>query len=423
MNGEQERNGLDAREAPSPSDERVSPSSESMAGRNEIVKLTATNSLLSAFADCRMRYVWRYERELVPITFAVPLTWGDLAHRLIEILYRVRPEDLVWAGMVETAAEKWIESKVETVRKAAAAQPFGDQLGSARVDETRERARQIADEVLAVLAHYRDTRLADDWRRYTFHMVEQTFNVPLPTIDGRRHSQWRFAGKLDIVASDRDSGMCKIWDHKFSTRNLEELQVDADTDTQPLGYLYAATFLATTKPRLFRPGDSPLWSSSIPTPRGFVHNWIRRSVPAEPPLLANRKSATLSRDKRLVTTVPLYRQAIARHGLDPADYADHLAWLAKNEQTFVRRTEPNIGGDEIVRWTQETAAAIREVRLVQRDERQAYRNPHACRRIGRSRCPYIPLCFGDPTDARVLSQFRHERAHVELYDENEGEGE
>ena len=84
----------------------------------------------------------------------------------------------------------------------------------------------------------------------------------------------------------------------------------------------------------------------------------------------------------------------------------------------MRRSEPNIGGDEIVRWAFETAAIMRDVRLCERDERQAYRNSKSCRRIGRSRCPYIPLCYGDPTDARTLSQFRHEQAHIELADES-----
>lgn len=419
---EQERFGLDAREAPSPSDERVSPSPESVTPTSEIVKLTATNSMLRTFADCRMRYVWRYLRELVPITFAVPLVWGDLAHRLIEMLYAVEPGALVW-GDVESAAQRWINGKVDTVRAAVERQPFGDQLGDARLDTTRSEAEAIAAEVLAVLAHYRDTRLAHDWNEYDFHMVEQTFRVPLPTVDGRRHAQWSFAGKWDLVATHRASGACKIWDHKFSTRNLEELQVDGDTDTQPLGYLYAATFLATTKPRLLRPGDAPLWPATMPTPSGFVHNWIRRAVPTEPGLLANRKNPTLSRAKTHVTTTALYRQAIARHGLDENEYADHLAWLEQNEPSFVRRSEPNIGSDEIVRWAMETAAAIRDVRLVQRDERQAYRNPHACRRIGRSRCPYIPLCYGDPTDANTLSQYRHERAHVELSNDDEHESE
>jgi hypothetical protein len=393
-----------------------------MSATPEIVKLTATNSMLSTFNECRMRYVWRYLRELVPITFAVPLVWGDLAHRLIDTLYTVAPDLLVW-GDVESAAQRWVDGKVETVRAAVERQPFGDQLGGVRIEETRTEARAIADEVLAVLAHYRDTRLAQDWQEYDFHMVEQTFRVPLPTVDGRRHPQWSFAGKLDIVATHRASGLCKIWDHKFSTRRLEELQVEGDTDTQPLGYLYAATFLATTKPRLLRPGDAPLWNATIPTPTGFVHNWVRRAVPTEPGLLAKRKSPTLSQAKAHVTTTALYRQAIARHGLDESDYADHLAWLEKNEPSFVRRSEPNIGSDEIVRWAMETAAQIRDVRLVQRDERQAYRNPKSCRRIGRSRCPYIPLCYGDPTDSNTLAQFRHEQAHVELVDDDDEQSE
>jgi PD-(D/E)XK nuclease superfamily len=416
--------GLDTREAPSPKDERVNPSTESMAARSEIVKLTATNSMLGTFLDCRMRYVWRYLRELVPITFAVPLVWGDLGHRLIEMLYRVEPGLLVW-GDVEAAAAKWIDGKVDTVRGTLDAQPFGDQLGDARLETVRSEATEIADEVLAVLAHYRDTRVALDWQEYDFHMVEQTFRVPLPTVDGRRHAQWSFAGKWDLVATRRATGVCKLWDHKFSKRRLEELQIEGDTDTQPLGYMYGATFLATTQARLLRPGDAPLWSASIPTPQGFVHNWIRRAVPTEPGLLAKRKSPTLSKAKTHVTTTALYRQAIARHNLDESDYADHLAWLGQNEPSFVRRSEPNIGGDEIVRWAFETAAAMRDVRLVERDERQAYRNPKSCRRIGRSRCPYIPLCYGDPTDARTLSQFRHEQAHIELADEpdeNDTEG-
>jgi hypothetical protein len=395
-----------------------------MATKDRIVKLVATNSMLSTFLDCRMRFVWRYMRELVPITSSVPLIWGDLGHRLLEVLYASTLPNIASTSTeidLSASVDAWIAEKVAGAMGAIELQPFADQFAEMQIEETREQAREIADEVLDVIQYYIGARYDEDVERYTFHMVEKTFNVPLPTIDGRRLTNTSFAGKWDLVATDKETGVCKLWDHKFSVRNLNELQIEGDTDTQPLGYLYAASFLSTAKARQLRPGDRPLWSSAIPMPKGFVHNWIRRSVPSEPPLLKNRKQPTLSKSKQLVTTAALYRDALAKHNIDPTDYADHLQWLEENEQSFVRRTEPNIEIQEIEKWLEETTATVRDVRLVMRDERQAYRNPRACRRLGRGRCPYIPLCFGESENPSVLAQFRHERAHIELGEQDEEE--
>ncbi len=69
---------------------------------------------------------------------------------------------------------------------------------------------------------------------------------------------------------------------------------------------------------------------------GMYYQYLRKKNPTVPALL---KNGQLSKRSDIVTTVEVYREAIAQHGLDESGYVDILAHIASTEQqNFFYRT-------------------------------------------------------------------------------------
>jgi len=380
-----------------------------------------TDSLLKAVRRCPRLYWLRYTRELVPVRTAVPLVWGTLGHLLVGKLYELARDNtpaeakVMAPKAVVATADQWLERMVQEAREVMASKAFG--LDGNLEAETHEAASKMREEALSVVTHYMGSTWLEDLDRWEVLLVEVPFQVPLPDALDRRHPWWVFRGKIDLVARERDTGLVVMADHKFTSREAEGYAAELDTDTQPQGYLYAGTVLATTPAHLRRPGDAPDWPPVTPAPSRFVHNIIRRTAPAEPPLLKGRKKPTLSQARTLVTTEALYRKALDRHGLDPEPYQETLDRLRKAPHAFVYRRSPNIGPEELVRWAREALVTARTVAKVERDgDQAAVRHEGTCRQIAK-RCPYIPLCWGQ--EEAALVHFRHEVRHVELEPEED----
>jgi len=200
-----------------------------------------------------------------------------------------------------------------------------------------------------------------------------------------------------------------------------------ELDTQPIGYLYAGTYLwvrdrpeATAREVALNGApdigdDEPFWPTDLGRPEGFELEVIRKKVPREPPLL---KKGGLSKAQNVDTTHDLYLAAIHRHGLNPDDYADVLARLKARGPAFHFRSQVNLGKQEIIRWAEETRMCLEDLRVLELHPERAYRaDPMTCQNQYGRRCEYHTLCYGDEEIARA--DFVKREKHSELKDDDE----
>lgn len=124
----------------------------------------------------------------------------------------------------------------------------------------------------------------------------------------------RFIGYLDKVALDAE-GRRWIVDHKFVS-SIPTAE-DRFSELQLLLYVWAWNHTHPDKPV-----DGVCW------------DYARSKAPREPELL---KGGGLSKRKDMDTDVYTYTAAIAKHKLDPNDYAEMLQNLEGKEDTFFER--------------------------------------------------------------------------------------
>lgn len=124
----------------------------------------------------------------------------------------------------------------------------------------------------------------------------------------------RLVGYLDKIATD-SQGRRWIIDHKFvkTIPTMDELWAEL----QLLIYLWVWE----------------RWSPSKPVD-GIIWDFARTKVPVEPEVL---KRGGLSKRKNMDTDAHTYLSSIAKHNLDPGDYADMLELLEGNENKFYSR--------------------------------------------------------------------------------------
>jgi hypothetical protein len=393
-------------------------------------KRIATNSMLGTAKRCRKKLLYEYGEEIQPTRRSAALSFGSLFHLLIRDLL-ANEEDATF----EAVAEQWRAGKLERAAQhtAQVKAQFGiEDAGILTAAEAQ--CDDIATKATDLIRHYRDSVWAEERDRFDYIWFEQRFAVPLTTRDDKRHPVWRYDGKWDILLRDRANGRTKVRDFKTTVRQPADFATMMELDTQPIGYLYAATWLSIVdRPectlREWRKADVskldaaiapdfPYWPTDLPTPSAFEVEVIRKKVPKEPPLL---KRGHLSKAQNVDTTPELYRAAIDRHGLDPADYADVLDRLARRGNAFHFRNEVNVGGAEIRRWAEETRNVLQDLSMLMRHPERAYRaDSMTCQNQYGRRCVFHPLCYGDEEMARA--DFVHVPRHSELEDEEEVNG-
>jgi hypothetical protein len=331
----------------------------------------------------------------------------------------------------DPAINLWRVEKVETAAEHArqVREKFGFE-DAGIVAKAEEDCASISREASELVAYYRDSVLRPEEGRYRVLWAERRFSVPLTDRKDRRHKTWRLDGKWDAVLQERATGRAMIRDFKTTTRAPVDFADLAELDTQPIGYLYAGLYLQTRdRPLLTRcevreagppdiEGDAPYWPSDVGPPKGFELEIIRRKVPKEPPLL---KSGRLSKKKDIDTTAELYRRAIDRHGLNPADYADVLTRLERRGAAFHLRTQVAVDAKKILRWAEETRQCLEDLRVLELHPERAYRaDPGTCTNQYGRKCEYHALCYGDEQLARA--DFVRRPIHAELLDEGGDNG-
>jgi len=375
-------------------------------------KRVATNSMLATGRRCREKYAWRYVDGLAPAKTSKAPSFGSLFHELVRGL---------WNGGEQftpvAAVERWRSQIIEDAKTHA--EQVKATLGIADegiVVSAEEQAAKIAGECLPLFTFYRDTVWAHERDRFEAVFVEQNFNVPMLTRDQRRHPVWRLQGKLDLVLRDKSNGQVVVRDYKTTVRQPTDMAMLLEIDTQPVMYFFASLYLATHRGVDAR--DQPQWPEGLPGASAFELEIIRKKVPQEPPLL---KRGGLSKAQNIDTTAELFRRAIDRHGLDPADYADILERLEKRGPAFHYRHRVAVGPDELERWMTETRFVLEDLRRVELHRDESYRaDSMVCRNQYGRLCEYHALCYGDREMA--MADFVRKAPHVELSEDEEVNG-
>lgn len=376
-------------------------------------KLVITNSLLRKFRACPRALIWRYREELEPVRTRVSLSYGQLGHRLLALIYRNHSENRESLDKLLIAESLvWVKEQVAQAEKIANERPhqYQDDPG---LDEIESDAIVLSREVVHVVRHYIDSGpFRRDIEDYNVLFVEKRFAVRFLASDGRPNPRYSWSGVWDLVLENKKTGAVFVLDHKFTSREPDELLASLDVDTQPRGYLYGARLLANLGAnKRQQEWESPIWPVGREGPRMFLYNILRRGIPKKPRLLAKRKKPTLSRDLTVPTTPELYLEALAEHGIDPDPYLSHIEKLRASPYISHKRGMPNISKDEIAAWAEESLGQAHLAFSFLRHPERAWHNTEECRRLT-YRCSYIPLCFGDYEIAR--HRFVKKQAHSEL---------
>jgi hypothetical protein len=367
--------------------------------------------MISTAKRCSEKLALRYVEGLVPVKVQKAPSFGSLFHSLMRNLW-LKGDDHSPTDVVLRWREEILADAKEQADKTQRFLGIKDDsiLASAEV-----KAAEISIDVLKLFKYYRDNTWKAERDRYRPVFVEQTFNVPMLTRSQARHPYWRLSGKWDLVLEDLADGSTIERDYKTTVRQPTDMAMMLELDTQPIFYQYAAKYL-----KLFPNAhklDAPQWPAELPAIEGHELEIIRKKVPQEPPPL---KRGGLSKAQNIDTTPELFRQAIDRHGLDPADYADVLDRLEKRTSAFQYRHRVSVGPQEIERWMHETRLVLEDVRRVQLHRDRAYRtDPGACQNQYGRRCTYHSICYGDAAIARA--DFTVKPVHMELEDEGDDE--
>lgn len=379
-------------------------------------KRFATNSMMATGKRCKEQFALRYVDLLVPARSSRSASFGSLFHLLAQTWWSGHPasglrQDFSPVGAVELWRQEHLRAAHEHASQVKAQLGFYDSM---LMVEVEQRCRDVAAECLELFGYFREQVLEPEREQYVPIFIEQNFNVPLSARGGGRHPMWRFRGKYDLILKELSTNETILRDYKTTIRQPTDMAAMLELDTQPIGYVYASRYLATSRrdSEKARQGDEPVWPEGVPHPLGFELDIVRKKVPKEPPLL---KSGRLSKAQNVDTTPELFEQAIRRHGLDPNDYADVVDRLRRKGPAFHYRHLVAVGPQEIRRWVRETRLLLEDLRRIELHRDRAYRaDPMTCQSQYGRRCAYHEICFGDADAA--MANFVVRPIHEELDD-------
>lgn len=251
----------------------------------------------------------------------------------------------LWLGTgIHKALERWYGGECD------ADEGFGvwvnEWLAAHPTWEEWDDKRTLADDEalgMGMLRHYMQYANVTD----TFDPLglEIPFVVPVPDpaglpmtvrardfgLDQEGYLPVRYAGRLDGLVRDRETGFVWVLEHK-TARGWEPRKLD--NDEQITSYLWA-----------LRQPSSWAWLHARGVEpdevKGVLYNVLLKRVPIVPPLL---KGGGISRARATLdhATWQSYGQAIAEHGLDPRAYEQELDTLLQAGWTnfFRRKTVP-----------------------------------------------------------------------------------
>jgi hypothetical protein len=240
-----------------------------------------SQSKVKAWRECRQKYHYKHVEKLERRRRPLPLTWGTIAHSMIERFVAGRDP---WPALKE--AEKKYAKMFREEREE-----YGDIVGDLRRLFTGYFEWYKRDPIITVPIKKR--------------MAEHPFELVIaPGIT--------LTGKIDQLGRTRDKRQWLV-EHK-NHRVLPQGDINY-SDIQSMSYCWVM-------PKVF----------GI-TPDGVAWNYIRRKGPTVPELL---KSGELSHSS-IDTFWPVYLDAIKKHKLDPKDYKDMKEKLEGKEASFFVR--------------------------------------------------------------------------------------
>lgn len=300
-------------------------------GKREIL----TPSELVAFLTCRKLHDYRYKHLLVPKEENERLALWKAINRGLSAWYDSFDKAKALAAVEESLRESHLESQLLS-------------LASGMLE--------------GYIEHWK--------RRDNFKVlhVDLPFLTPLVTPSGRASRILDLAGMVPLVIEKPD-GSIWIVIHRVVARKDPNYFERLETDIRIRSCCWA----------LNRYLDSGV--------AGVIVNVLRAKLPFEPEIL---KNGTVSKRANIDTTLEVFTAALNRTGSNPADYAEIIERLAKEDDSFFMRWER-------VYLPEEMGRTARDLYLISRDMRRAgrerpYGNPNSCTSYGL--CPYRALCAG-----------------------------
>jgi len=189
-------------------------------------KTVITYSEMSALRECRLQHHFKYERKLIPKVTSQKLTFGHFGHLVLQTLY----------------STKSIEFTSDALKKLIA--DYEDQIKNSGLPEQEIHIQKLSTlEFSAAIISYLFNQGKKDLERFQFIDIEKTFEIPvLHPISHRKIHKMFFAGKIDAIATDKETNQTVILEHKFLR------SFDADVDMQISAYCYAYGRLSGTFP-------------------------------------------------------------------------------------------------------------------------------------------------------------------------------
>jgi len=320
------------------------------------VAITDTSATERAvFRKCRRQWFLTTVHRLDPENGNIHFFLGTIYHAGLAEFYRAVRDRYEHDLAVDFALNEYQNAyTVESVK-------IKESLGFAwsMAESLYREAGELGLEMLQnYLDRERDNPLLDE-----IIAVEFRVNVPVRSPKTRR--------KVGILSVQADvvgikDGELTVVDHKTASRepNIAHLDIDDQLSAEVFSW----------------------WKHSGEFPTRAVYNVSMKKAPAQPRVL---KNGTLSVAKNQATTAALYRQAIAEHDLDPADYAAFLGFLDSREALD---EDPLFVRDTTFRTPQQMAAFERDLYWEYRDMREVAKHPErAYPNPSSFNCPSCPV--------------------------------
>lgn len=322
-------------------------------GRTDLTGVRVSNSRINTYRRCQKRYEFKYVYGLEPKGKKRALEMGSWMHALLEEHYQGRDWRVRHKEMTKAYYNLFEEMREE--------------LGDLPTDCAR-----------LMRSYLRRYREEDAQVRVIDAELDEVVTLP---------SGLEFRMIIDLIVEEVRTGYLWAWDHK--NRSNFERHDNMLIDPQLTNYFTGLEMM----------GYKPMM--------GVLYNEIRTKAPTVPQVL---KAGGLSKAKKIDTDVYTYYQTIKQHGLNPADYADILQHIAKNEEDrFFRRVrlpKDKVMKRIMMREAEDTAA---EMMMVEKRGRYVRTYNRQCAWD----CDFKTLCIsqlhGGDLKSLILHQYRNRK--------------
>lgn len=307
------------------------------------VKIKSTSATeRGGFRKCRRQWFLSTVHRLDPVEGSIHFFLGTLYHAALQSYYDERMggnahDDAAFFAMEDYAStgSKMLDDIKKRLGIAATIgmTEYTDyfSLGKGMLERYMEREANdpLVDQVIA---------------------VEQRVNIPILAHDDGKYKIGVLSVQADLVGMK--DGELTVVDHKTAGQAMPSAHLDLDDQLTAEAYSW--------------------WKASGDFPTRIVYNVSYKKEPHEPKLL---KNGSLSKDRGTLTNHDLYLAAIRKHGLDEADYTEHLTWLAERPDPFFHREVVFRTMEQMEAFEKDLRWEWKDMRLVAKEPARAYPNP------------------------------------------------